>query len=343
MMLNDLKYRKIVNEWFAKLDRGYAEPPYSRSDLDLLYEIVDKYESQLNEAAVDFMSDVQSFQNYINSNYVVKSSDIKGLPQLYNIVKNIPNIQSIIDFDYSRNLQTTKYSMTSNEKALFDAISSVIKVNNGDPSELWFAIIYNGKVKGAVKGRTIVSDVEVTDQDVSLKNYSSLRNIDFGTLSGDAWNQVFDLLQIANLITNVKINPSMTRDSINLQMKFLSEPDTQQQIQDIMKMAQTTNLAVIRNISNKFKSIIGSDDPNDISNLIQSILIKINEAIEDKLKQVEYWSIVFKGAVYIESYQNIYNALKADPDSNQLPKSITQFKGSKLYVNGTYIHNEIIN
>ena len=36
MMLNDRKYKQIVNEWFARLEKGYAEPPYTNHELKVL-------------------------------------------------------------------------------------------------------------------------------------------------------------------------------------------------------------------------------------------------------------------------------------------------------------------
>ena len=35
-MLNDRKYKQIVNEWFARLEKGYAELPYTKHELQVL-------------------------------------------------------------------------------------------------------------------------------------------------------------------------------------------------------------------------------------------------------------------------------------------------------------------
>jgi hypothetical protein len=35
-MLNDRKYKQIVNEWFARLEKGYAQPPYTKHELKVL-------------------------------------------------------------------------------------------------------------------------------------------------------------------------------------------------------------------------------------------------------------------------------------------------------------------
>ena len=59
-------------------------------------------------------------------------------------------------------------------------------MKNGEPSELWFAIMYNGQAKGGVaKGGDIESDVDVDGTGVSIKNYTSIANLDFGSLPAE--------------------------------------------------------------------------------------------------------------------------------------------------------------
>lgn len=52
MMLNDRKYKQIVNEWFSRLDKGYATPPYTEDELSVLESII-KLPGQLNEIGFD--------------------------------------------------------------------------------------------------------------------------------------------------------------------------------------------------------------------------------------------------------------------------------------------------
>lgn len=51
-MLNDLKYKQIVNEWFARLEKGYALPPYTEDEMRVLESII-KVPQQLNEIEFD--------------------------------------------------------------------------------------------------------------------------------------------------------------------------------------------------------------------------------------------------------------------------------------------------
>ena len=43
MMLNDQKYKQIVNEWFARLEKGYAQPPYTKHELKVLDTVLQKH------------------------------------------------------------------------------------------------------------------------------------------------------------------------------------------------------------------------------------------------------------------------------------------------------------
>jgi len=174
---------------------------------------------------------------------------------------------------------------------------------------------------------------------VSLKNYSSIAQVDFGTVSGEVWESLQDMFNVLKLITGQSINQSLTRASLNSQFAFLSQPEIQQQISDLIELSKTTNINAIKNITSKFNSALNGKPVNQ---LLRSILDNINTVIKDKVTQVQYWGIILKGKVFLESSTNIYNKLKTNPEDIQLPDSISQFKGSKLYVNGNKIHDEII-
>lgn len=49
MMLNDQKYKLIVNEWFARLDKGYAVPPYTQTELEILENILNTHNISSSE------------------------------------------------------------------------------------------------------------------------------------------------------------------------------------------------------------------------------------------------------------------------------------------------------
>lgn len=342
-MLNDRKYKQIVNEWFARLEKGYAQPPYTKHELKVLDEVMQKYNLKLNEAPADFMASPQIFEDYIKKHYVYAGQQVDGIDRLYASIVNKPEVVKIVDTNYSRDLQSTKYVMSSVEKELFDIIMRAISIKNANSSELWFSIVYNGKVKGGVAGRSIVSDVEVGNDDVSLKNYSKLSIVDFGSLSGDVWESVYDIIQMASLITGEKVNISMTRDSINNQLKLLSDPDNQRQIGELIQLSKTTDIKAIQTIGSKFEKLIGSDNPADLNKIIDSVLKQVDSAIATKLRAVGYWGIIINNTVYLETTENMFNSLKSDTKTNRLSPAIIQFKGSKLYVNGNYIHREIVN
>ena len=62
------KYKTIVNEWFARLDKGYAHPPYTNHEMKILDEITQKHNLHkvhtLNEAAANFATVLENeFKN----------------------------------------------------------------------------------------------------------------------------------------------------------------------------------------------------------------------------------------------------------------------------------------
>lgn len=47
MMLNDQKYREIINEWFAHLDKGYALEPYTKHERAVLSNVLRRHNIQI--------------------------------------------------------------------------------------------------------------------------------------------------------------------------------------------------------------------------------------------------------------------------------------------------------
>ena len=118
---------------------------------------------------------------------VVQGQDVLNIDNFYSSLVKSPNSKKLFELiqnSGNKKLRSVHDSIEGLERELFDIIMGTIKIPNGEPSELWFAIMYNGQIKGGVAGETgITSDVDIDGQGVSLKNYSKINTIDFGSLS----------------------------------------------------------------------------------------------------------------------------------------------------------------
>ena len=120
----------------------------------------------------------KAFDIFIRETYLAPGQPINGLINFYSDVVSNSRLQKFILDPPKKNLRTGTYPISGMERELYDIIETGIKIPNGHSSELWFAIVFKGLVVGA-QGKT--PDVEVGNQTVSLKNYTTA-TFDFGTL-----------------------------------------------------------------------------------------------------------------------------------------------------------------
>ena len=185
---------KIINEWTYQLDAGY---PTKESDYEILRSVLQET-NILSEQEIDqtilqakgvnerqppseLGSDLtfepddvgrpasfyspEEFNRAIDD-YKVKGQEIRNIQQFYEAILKLDEssqleIKRILQSDIPElQLQTTRYQISGILLTLYDIIMSTIKVTNGEPSELWFAIVFKGDVAGAVSGEDdIESDI----------------------------------------------------------------------------------------------------------------------------------------------------------------------------------------
>ena len=173
---------KIINEWTYQLDSGY---PTKESDYEILRTVLQET-NMLSEDEIDRtvrqaqgivqeqsleINDEKSFENFILSEYAMQGQQFLGLGLLYQKINESPNRDKLLELITDLNkkpLQAGDYKIEGISAELYQLISQTVKVPNGHYSELWFAIKFNGEVKGGVAGESIVSDVDVDSDGVSL-------------------------------------------------------------------------------------------------------------------------------------------------------------------------------
>jgi hypothetical protein len=132
---------KILSEWSYRCHDGIVDMN-NPNKVSILSEILIEYKIKLNE-----IQTVNEFESLILKKYIAPNQKISGLKILYeSIVKsnNASELFSLIEKSGGKTLQTGEYNITDKlEKELFNLISKTVDIPNGNPSELWFAIIYN--------------------------------------------------------------------------------------------------------------------------------------------------------------------------------------------------------
>src|SRR5687768_55912 len=101
----------IIIDWFARLPKGYAQPPYSYEERRILNEVMAKRGITIQEKTnddidqdgkldsqgdkvriegVEFMESPEEFEKFIYENYIYVGESVKNLALLYNEVKKLP-------------------------------------------------------------------------------------------------------------------------------------------------------------------------------------------------------------------------------------------------------------
>ena len=77
----------------------------------------------------------------------------------------------------------------------------------------------------------------------------------------------------------------------------------------------------------------------DPERIVENFCSQLNETIRAKLIEVDWWGIISGGKLYLESSDEMYEALKCK--NNRVAPAVSNFKGFHLFVNGNRINAAI--
>jgi len=352
-----MNINSIITEWTYRLPKGY---PTTDADYQILSDILqetttlsasqranivnrakglsEQEDDDKTNTMLEFSDGIQ-FEQFIYDEYAMEGQRFMGLPLLYEKIQQSPNavqLISIITDRRSTDLRGGEYKIEGLDAELYQLIRDTVKIPNGHYSELWFAIKFNGEVKGGVAGDSIVSDVDVGNDGVSLKDYDKISTVDFGNLTSGAALLLKTAVNSFEMLTGITINKSMTRDSINAVLDKLDSPELQQDISELIRLSKDTEITVIRRFVDKLQSFMPTSDPTEI---VENFCNQLNNNINQKLTEVNWWGIINRGVLYLENSSEMMSALKCQ--NNRISPAIANFKGFHLFVNGNRINAAI--
>jgi hypothetical protein len=323
---------EILNEWSFRCHDGVVNLNDPKK-LRILKEILDENGISLNEG-ID--SDAVTFENFVKSKYLEEKQEISGLDSLYEAIQKSPEkneLFSIIQSSGNRSLKPGKSPIQSVEGTLFNLIKSSIKMTNGEPSELWFAIMYGGKAKGGVATENdIESDVIVGNDGVSIKNYTQIYSLDFGSLPADELKQLKQIINLLVVLTGVEFTAGLGRDSINNLLIQLKDPSFQEDLRGILRIGADTQIKALQNMYDAIVKYVPNGDVEKLVDEFIDGINGINEIIAKKITKVQWWAIINKGILYLEPSDVIASRLYSK--DGQLSPVFGQIKGNNLFVNG---------
>ena len=324
----DLFFKKYA----YKFPKGYPDLN-DEQDINLLADLLESLNVNLKEA----LDNSKDFEQFILNKYTVPGQTISGLQELYNAIEKSPKKEELLNLIQNsgkKSLSPGKVAIKDIDSILFDLIMSFIQIDNGNPSELWFAIMFDGKAKGGVTSETgIESDVDVDGKGVSIKNYTNIGDLDFGSLPSDDLKYYKKIINLLSILADTEITASVTRNSLNNLLKVLNSDQFQKDLKQILDVGKDTEIKSLKNIYNIVTTLLPNGNTED---LVNTFVDKTNEMIEKKIKSVDWWAIIEgKKNMYLESSSVIADKVKSK--EGQLSPIISKIKGNNLFVNGNLL------
>ena len=332
---------RLYTEWAWRTKTGIPDINNPEDKLILDNLLKELYNFNKEKPALTEVESSSSLEQILKSKYVVQGQDVLNIDNFYSSLIKSPNSKKLFELiqnSGNKKLRSVHDSIEGLEKELFDIIMGTIKIPNGEPSELWFAIMYNGQIKGGVAGDTgITSDVDIDGQGVSLKNYSKISTIDFGSLSKTVEELLRDSINLFQILTGGRVTKTLTRSSINNILGLIDSPSVASDIEKILKLAETTDIEAIKRLALQIENNLDERDPRSI---VAKFCNGIDFNIKTKLNEVKWWVTIHNGICYIESSQELYDKLRCI--DNRLSSAISSFKDLHLFVNGNVLFREVI-
>tara|TARA_R110002153_G_C13206261_1_gene487448 strand:- start:55 stop:1071 length:1017 start_codon:yes stop_codon:yes gene_type:complete len=331
---------KLYTEWAWRTKTGTPDinNPDDKVVLDNI--VSELYNYDENKSELTEIESSNSFEELIKTKYAVQGQDVINLDSLYNSITQSSNSKKLLNLvtnSGKKSLKSGHDTIDGLEKELFELIMSTIKIPNGEPSELWFAIMYGGQIKGGVAGDTgITSDVDIDGQGVSLKNYKKLGSLDFGSLGKNVEELLRDTINLFQILTGGRVTKSLTRNSINNILDLIDSPTVVNDIEKILKLAETSDIQAIKRLALQIENSLDERDPRSI---VAKFCNGINSNIKSKLTEVKWWVTISNGVCHIESSIELYEILKSK--DNRISPVIVQFKDLHLFVNGNSLYSQV--
>jgi hypothetical protein len=331
---------KLYTDWAWRTKSGVPNinNPEDKAILDKLLKELYNFDEKKPELTE--VESSTSLEQLIKSKYAVQGQDVLNIDNFYTSITKSPNSKKLLKLltnSGNKKITTSHNPIGGLEKELFELIMQTIKIPNGEPSELWFAIIYGGQIKSGVAGETgITSDVDVDGQGVSLKNYKKISPIDFGSLGKTVEELLRDSVNLFQILTGGRVTKTLTRESINIVLNLIDSPAVVRDIEEILKLSETTDIEAIKRLALQIESNLEERDPRSI---VARFCNGIDSNIKGKLNEVKWWVTIHNGMCYIESSQELFDKLRSN--NNRLSTAIASFKDLHLFVNGNVLFKEV--
>jgi hypothetical protein len=319
---------KILNEWSFRCHDGVVDMN-DPTKVSILNEILKEHNLENLNESVELS--FQNFKNVIIKSYTNGSQTIKGLENLWEAIRKNPKQKELFDFieeNHNKSLESEVDSMNDLEKTLFDLIQSTITITNGHFSELWFAIVYDGKVVGGKRNEETgdaTADVEIGGSTVSLKNYTA-SVIDLGTLPNAGL--LTQLIYLYKTIAGIEPDPNLNSSTLNNILRSINNTEFEDELKKFLEIPDLKKSKIGLNLINKLQTDL--DNLEEAETTAKKFINQLNTTVLEKVNKVNYWVLIEGDTVYIKNSNKLTEKLKSTLDSIASP--IVSLKSNHINV-----------
>lgn len=369
----NIKIDELVTEWFYRLPGGYADKPYTDTELKVLEGILKEYNVNNWQTIISFLSEddiqldddpegqaeaprepeesnedfrnlldsVQQFSDIINKRYITPGLEIQGVQELYNKLVALPDelknhMRRLIGKKTNRDIYNGTFKMGQYEKLLYDLITETIVLPNIKPSVFWFTVILDGKVKPQpVDDTAPVGNINTDNSNIQLQSFND-KAVSFGVITPELASILTILVNLGEVIDGQKTE-ELTKANINDLLNKVSDPANQDELAQFLNLSNTTKLASLKSLSTNIKTAL---ENHSIDTINVKFCTLLDQFISTVLTSIAYWATVRGDMVYITPGNSIFPSLNCTREY-KLGGGIFKIENNILYVVGDAIDQKL--
>ena len=296
------KLKPIIAEWFASLPKGYATPPYTLDEVNLLRIIiteaddldepekdallkhVDKISSDEAEPETEsepeekqdrfiaksapFIQSANAFIEFIKSEYANPGTEIMGLEELFNslVALDTDNFNAVVKLmakHTNRQVEYGTFKMGQYELKLAELLHTHVKLDTASSLNLLLAILFNGKVYTPPPNG--LSKLAVSISGTKLIKCESTE--DYVTLGAASPKLAEIYKNIETLNSTIHSNDNadtMTTNDLQVLLSSLQDGSLDDDISKIIQQGQTSKIPALKLLAGKLEQMLQGKSPQII-------------------------------------------------------------------------------
>lgn len=303
-----MKYQNIINEWFAHLPKGYALPPYTQEEEQVLHQVLQKYNVSRAQL-IERVSDVSSAATVDDEQYTMDVDDLRE-PYRFVIPNNLgvneaQELEPMSKTDLENLITKFKSPDLKEKYSKYLTVFYYFSPNSlGEISEILLAKLLGGSHTGAAQG---LEDLNVDGISISLKTTASGAPIQLGSYKNlvPSTGVLKKLLKLEN--DNITEFSKLTvSDIIN---QYENDPDYSDMVSDIKKRINAIAVKLAGESDSEY--FVWVEKVYEKSNMLQQINFHVRKFIKSDVIQflnscninpsTSGWSLLRDGLVYVSA------------------------------------------